>query len=442
MNLASALLKQVIHERDLDTWANLRKHYLPSEYSKIYGIISGHVDKYHKLPTFEDLKFEVRDQSTLDRISLIEREEVDAEPFLLLDYLKSEFAQKEVIGGLDKFVETSLTHSSAEETIESIYKVIADVESKVELVKPRDNIEKVELFDTEEEMEASLPLGLNEEYDQEFIFPNDSLILLGGYRGSGKSIVCNNIAQATQDRGKSVIKFTIEMSLRQELQRQCAIATGVPHRNLRFKELSVMEWDKVARWWASRFEDGFDIYEQVYLKDNDFTKFHMALIQKPLALPAIDFVHTPDLSMSKFKAETLRRLNKYGDSVGLIVADYLNKIKFSDFGHANKFEWMEQLQVADALKTFSEDIGIPIVTPFQTKADGSVKFPKDILVPADAAFTLKAGADFIDFENIKMRHMEEKGFTSKIDWMSLKCGPESAVVVNDDGEEVEEPQDI
>ena len=117
MSLASALIKQVIAEEDLDTWANLKQHYLPSEYRKIYGIINSHVEKYHRLPTFEELNFEVRDQSTQDKISLIQMEQVDAEPHLLLDYLKSEFTQKEIIGGLDKFVETSLTHSSAEETI-------------------------------------------------------------------------------------------------------------------------------------------------------------------------------------------------------------------------------------------------------------------------------------------------------------------------------------
>lgn len=441
MSLASALIKQIIDENNLDTWANLKEHYLPQEFRKVYKIIGNHVEKYHKIPSFEDLKFEIRDQSTLDKVCLIEREEVDAESFLLLDYLKSEFTQKELIVGLDKFVENSLTHSSAEETIQGIYDVISNVESKVELIRPRDNIEKVELFDSDEEMEASLPLGLNDEYDEKFIFPNDSLILLGGYRGSGKSIVCNNIAHATQQKGKSVIKFTIEMNLRQELQRLCSIATGVPHMKIRYKELSISEWDKIARWWASRYEDGYDIYENVYLKNHQFEEFHRSLIQRPLATPVIDIVHTPDLSISKFKAETLRRLHKYGDKVGLIIVDYLNKVKNSEFGYANKFDWMEQIQVSDKFKTFAEEIGIPIVTPFQTKADGGVKFSKDILVPADAAFTLHAGEDYIDFENIKMRHMEERGFTSKMDWMTLKCGPESAVVVRD-GEEVEEPQDI
>lgn len=440
MSLASALLKKIIEEKDLDTWSNLRKSYLPLEFQKIHTIVESHVDRYYELPTFEDLKYEVRDQSTLDKIGLIEREVVDTEPYLLLDYLKSEFTQSEAIQGLEKFLDESMTYSSAEETIESLYTVITNVEKKVDLVKPRDSIEKVELFDSDEELDASLRLGINEEYDEKFIFSNTSLILLGGYRGSGKSVVCNNIAQYQQDKGKSVIKFSVEMTLREELQRQCAIATGVSPTKLRYKELSVAEWDKVARWWAARYENGYDVYEQVYLKERDFHKFHSIVSKAPLAQPVIDIIHTPELTIPKFKAEVLKRLSRY-ENIGCIILDYLNKVSVSDSAYGNKFDWIEQIQVSDKLKTFAEEIGIPIVSPFQTKASGEVKFSKDILVPADAAFTLSTGEDWIEFENIKMRHMEEKGFISKMDWYSLKAGPETAIKIVE-GEEEEPAQDI
>lgn len=438
MSLASALLKQVLEEANLDTWSNLRKIYLPSEYHNIHSIVEGHVDKYHKLPTFEELKFEVRDRATSDKITLIEREEVDAESFMLLDYLKSEFAQKELLSGMSKFLDESVAFSNAEDAISGVYDIVSKVEDKVDIRKPSDSIERVELFDTEEEMEASLRLGLNEDYDKDCIFPNTSLILLGGYRGSGKSIICNNIAQHQHDTGKTAIKFTIEMSLREELQRQCAIATGVPHVKIRYKELSVLEWEKVALWWAARYEDGLDVYEQVYLKDRDFSKFHSIVSKRKLANPAIDFVHTPDLTIAKLKAETLKRLNKY-DNVGVVIVDYLNKMKNSDFTQ-NKFDWIEQIQVSDKLKTFSEEIGIPIVSPFQTKADGGVKFSKDILVPADAVFNINKGDGYLHFENTKMRHMVEKDFVSQMHWDSLKCGPESAELIEEEPEET--PQDL
>ena len=442
MSLTSALINKVINEGNLDTWANLKERYLPQEYKKIHAIIGGHVDKYHKLPTFEELRFEVRDQSTLDKISLIEKEEVDAESILLLDYLKSEFTQKEILLGLDKFVDGSIAHSSAEETIQHIYEVISSVESKVELVKPKDDIEKVELFDSDEEMEGNLRLGLNAEYDENHIFPHDSLITLGGYRGSGKSIITNNIAQYQVEQGKSVIKFTIEMNIRQELQRQASIATGIPHFKIRYKELSAVEWDRIALWWSSRYINGHDIYEEVYLKHRDFDAFHRALIQNKLSKPVIDFVHTPDLTLAKFKAETLRRLNKYGDDVSCIIVDYMNKVRVSEYS-TDKFDWKDQLMVSDGMKTFAEEIGKPIISPLQVKADGSIKYAGDILVPVDAHFNMVKGEAHMAFECGKNRHMDdETGFVSDMDWMTLKCGPGTAIIQEESNEEELETEEV
>ncbi len=442
MSLATALISKVIHEGNLDTWANLKERYLPQELKRIYFIVDGHVDKYHKLPTFEELKFEVRDQSTLDKISLIEKEEVDAESILLLDYLKSEFTQKELLVGLDKFVDGSMAHSSAEETIQSMYDVITVIESKVELVKPSDDIQKVELFETDEEMEGSLILGLNEEFDETHKFPCNSFITIGGFRGAGKSIVMNNIAQSQLDRDKSVISFTIEMDIRQVLQRQAAVATGISNQKIRYKELSASEWDQIAIWWANRYENGDDIYQEVYRKFNDFDRFHKALIQSPLKHPLLDIVHTPDLTVAKFKAETLKRLNKYGDSVGCIILDYMNKVRSSEYAN-DKFDWKEQLMVSDGIKTFAEEINIPIVSPLQVKADGSIKYSGDILVPVDAHFNLSKGDAHMDFECTKNRHFEEKGFCSVMDWMTLRCGPETAIIqTEEDDEEQETPEDL
>lgn len=437
MSLASALLKQVIEENNLDTWSNIKKSYLPSEYHSIYKIISDHVDNYLKLPSFEDLKFQVREDSTLDKISLIESTEVEAESFLLLDYLKSEFTQKEAIAGLTKYIEESISYDSAEDTISGLYEIISNLEKKVDLVKPEENVQKVELFDTDEELKASLKLGLNEEYDETYIFGNTSLILLGGFRGSGKSIVTNNIAHYQQDQGKSVIKFSLEMTLREELQRQCAIATGIPHFKIRYKELSVSEWEKVARWWCSRYMDGEGIYQDHYLKHRDFSKMHRLLVQNELSDPAIDIIHSPGLTIPKFKAEVLKRLSKY-NNVGCVIVDYLNKVRISEFS-TDKFDWKDQIEVSDQFKIFAQEIGIPIVTPFQTKATGEVKFSKDILVPADAAYNLSTGEDYIEFENIKQRNMPEKGFISKMNWHTLKLGPETGIKVE---EAEEEPQDL
>jgi len=92
MNIASALLKQLIVQRDLDTWAQVKEIYLPNEYRGIFNILEKHVDNYQSLPTFEELQYEVRDSKTQEKLSAIQSIEVEVDADMLLDYLKNEYA--------------------------------------------------------------------------------------------------------------------------------------------------------------------------------------------------------------------------------------------------------------------------------------------------------------------------------------------------------------
>ena len=89
MNLASALIKQVLALRDLETWSYVRKDYLASQYHTVFAVIDKHYTRDHKLPTFEEIKLEVRDSETLEKFYAIESIEVDVEASTLLEYLKN-----------------------------------------------------------------------------------------------------------------------------------------------------------------------------------------------------------------------------------------------------------------------------------------------------------------------------------------------------------------
>ena len=97
MNIASALLKQLVTQQDLDTWSQLKDIYLPSEYRGLYGELEKHVDLYQSLPTFEELNYSLRESKLLEKVSAIESVEVDVDADMLLDYLKNEYAQVPVL---------------------------------------------------------------------------------------------------------------------------------------------------------------------------------------------------------------------------------------------------------------------------------------------------------------------------------------------------------
>jgi KaiC/GvpD/RAD55 family RecA-like ATPase len=431
LNLASALFKRILEEEDFDTWSSLRRHYLPSEYLVVYDAIEKHIDNYHELPSIEELKLAVRDGPTLDKIYAIEAVEVDAEPFLLLDYLKNEFTQKETLFQLHKYVEDSISFETAEETIESLYNIISRIEDRVELNTSEESMQKIELFESDEEIADYIPLGLNADFDKLVRFKSSDYILMGGKRGSGKSITCSNLADTVFRKGKSVLYFSIEMPTREILQRQCAIGSGVPHSKIKYKTLDNLEWMKVAQWWSDRYQNG-EKHLELYKSHRDFNKFHAAIQKEPLKDVQIDIIYDPSLTLPKLKAEIIKRVRKLGN-VGLVIVDYVNQVKKTSSSE-DKFDWKDQIHISTALKELAGILQIPFFSPYQIDAQGEARFAKGILDSADAAFTLEAGPESIQFTCTKIRGDAKINFTSKVNWSTLTIGPENGVeiVVEDD----------
>lgn len=444
MNIASALIKQVITLQDSETWSAVREHYLPREYQTLFRLIDGHCEKHHHLPTFEDLKLSIRDVPTQEKLCAVESVEIDIAPAMLLEYLKSEFAQSEVLNKLDKYLENAIAFEDAEETIGSLHQIVLDVEERVEIEKPQESMQRIELFDSEEDLELFLSLGLNHEFDLGFQFAPDDFILIGGKRGEGKSLTCSNIANATMARGKSVLYFTIEMNKRQILQRACSIATGIPFMRLRAKNLNVTEWAKIAEWWSSRFEGGSEQLQE-YMDHRDFGKFHKALTTDCELLPTLqlDIVYEPALTLAKIRAELDKKMKGKLD-VGVIIVDYINQVKRSAIPHrGGQYEWTEQIEVSKALKTMAQEYQRPIISPYQIDASGEARFSKGILDAADAAYTLNAFEKddcAMLFTCAKMRNGPEVDFCSYVDWSNLQIGPETAMTPSEKQDDEDSPK--
>jgi replicative DNA helicase len=430
LNIASALIKQVLTLQDFQTWSVTHRHYLPSEYHSLYKIIDKHCEDFHKMPTIEDLKFEIRDSGTREKLFAVEAVEVDADPNMLLEYLKNEYTQKEILDSLEDYVENSVAFENAQESVNHLHQIVLDVEDKVDLTDPQESMQRIELFEPEEDLARYIPLGLNEEYDYEIQFSPRDLVMVGGRRGAGKSVISANIANAVYASGKSAIYFTIEMDSRSILQRCCSIATEVPFARLRTQNLNITEWEKVATWWAARYVDGQDRLKE-YTQHRDFDKLHTALKNNCELLPTqqLDVVYDPALTLSKIRAELDKKVKPL--NVGVIIVDYINQVKRSSLpSRGGQYDWTEQIEVSKALKSMAQEYDCTVISPYQTDATGEARFAKGILDAADAAFTLETWDHedaCITFNCVKMRSASMKSFTSTVDWDSLKIGPESAM---------------
>ena len=380
------------------------------------------------MPTFDDLKYEIRDSGVREKLFAIEAVEVDADAFMLLEYLKNEYAQKEILDSLEEYVDKSVAFEDADESVAHLHQIVLDVEEKVDLERPQDSMQRITLFEDDEELGNYLPLGLNTEYDHEIQFSPRDLILVGGKRGAGKSVVCSNIANNVFNSGKSAVFFTIEMDSRSILQRCCAIATGIPFARLRTKNLSVIEWERVAGWWANRFSEGQERLKE-YKSNRDFDRFHHELTTNCELLPTqqLDVVYDPSLTLGKIRAELDKKVKSM--NVGVVIVDYINQVKRSSLpSRGGQYDWTEQIEVSKALKSMAQEFEVPVFSPYQTDATGEARFAKGILDAADAAYALETWEQedqCVTFNCVKMRSASMKSFSSKMDWETLKIGPES-----------------
>ena len=382
------------------------------------------------MPTIEDLKYEIRDKVTLDKLYAIESIDVDADSYMLLQYLKNEYTQQEILKELQGYVESSIAFEDAEEAIGHLHQIVLDVETKVDLQDPSESMQSITLHEKDEDIAKYIPLGLNTEYDYDIQFSPRDLVMVGGKRGSGKSIVSCNIANSVYESGKTAIYFTIEMDSRSILQRCCSIATEVPFSRIRTKNLSITEWEKVAAWWANRFLNGQEKLKQ-YREERNFDKFHTELKTNDQIKPNehIDVIYDPSLTLAKIRAELDKKI-KVGN-VGIVIVDYINQVKRSAMpSRAGQYDWAEQIEVSKTLKAMAQEYETTIFSPYQTDASGEARFAKGILDAADAAYTINAWTqedECVTLQCVKMRSAAEKSFTSTMDWETLKIGPGTAL---------------
>jgi replicative DNA helicase len=428
LDTSAVVLHKLLTEQNLEIWAKLKLVFLDAAYSSLYSAINRHYEKYHSVPSFDDLALTLREgpaSKTLATLRLADVPEVSAE--VALDALIDQYTQNETVKLLDKFID-KLPLYDTNEIKENLATIAMTVEEKTHTSEKVFTMADMMLFRHPDELEKErVYLGLNNTFDAVLGgVARQELILIGGKRGSGKSITSSNIFINQYEAGNSAIYFSIEMTAHEVIERNLSILANVNLQRLKQNKLTDEELLKLVRARAGMFVDADQTVTE-YMRHRDKYKFEEQLVRNYQLKPdnQMIIVDDRDLTISSIDLHIGKAKAKFGDKLKVVVVDYVNQIVLEG---SDMYDWKPQIEVSKKLKNLARKYEIVLVSPYQIDASGEARFAKGILDAADIALVMEAhdkNSQAISFETTKIRGGKEMTFTCPIDWDTLRISPQS-----------------
>jgi replicative DNA helicase len=429
MDISAVVLNKLLTEGSLELWAKLKLSFLDSAYSSVYSAINRHYTKYNTLPTFEDLEISLREGATssiVAALKLVDSEDISSD--VALDALIDNYTQSETIKLLDRFVDKLPLYDTVE-IKDSLANIVLTLDEKTLTTEGVFAMNDILLFQPDDELHRNkVFLGLNNTFDAVLGgVARQELILIGGKRGSGKSIASNNLMVNQYEAGNSSLYFSIEMTGYETLQRTMSILANVNHQSLKQNKLTPDEVLRVVKARAGMFEGSEGLVEE-FLKTDDRYKFEQTLIRECKLKPDNQMIIIDDraLTLSSVDLHIGKAKAKFGDKLTTVIIDYLNQIVIE--GGFSQFDWQPQVIISKKLKEIARKYDVVMVSPYQIDATGEARFAKGILDAADIALTMEAhdkDLAAMTFDTSKIRGGRELKFTSPIDWDTLRISPVS-----------------
>lgn len=436
INTEGVVLKLLLHSKNNDqallAFSRLKEKYFSEPFKPLYRAISDFYGDTGALPTYTDLQIaNNRDKKLgilISSLDLVPIEDMDIE--LATEAFLDSFAQDTVLDLMTQFID-KLPLLSRDEMMDALGNFPIAFEQSIHSTEKVKTVKELTTFRSSKEAEyVRVLLGLSNKLDNELPAARQDLLLFGGHRGSGKSILCANIV-ANQLRYNNIgVYFTIEMTDTETFQRIQSISAQVPYTRIKNNELTQNDINKLCRWLANQYDGGIELYESL-LETNpapDHFEFEKQLkstceLKQDNQLVIID---DRELSLSAIDVQISKLKAKHGDKLQVAVVDYLNQVVWD--GHeAEMYDWKVQVVIAKQLKNLARKHDILIVSPYQIDEDGRARFSKGILDACDTAQLIRPDKETstITLEPTKVRSGADSIHSSvAIDWDCLTIHPQ------------------
>jgi replicative DNA helicase len=428
MDIGAVVLHKLLEEQSLEGWSRLRSEFFDASFKSVYTAINKYYKARNEIPSFEDLGVKVRNpklEKDVASLELLEVPEIDLD--LAIDALIDQFAQNSTLDMLDDYIK-DITMMDVEEIKSGISEIALKLDEKTQTNEMVATMDSISLFQEAADTEHTcFPIGINNTFDSKNggLYRED-LILLGGKRGSGKSLVSANMVANQYAMGNTAIFFTIEMTAMETFHRISSMLSGVSYSQIRKNALEKEEEFALAKMRADMFLGTEEVYND-FLEHRDPVRLEKHLIKDCKLKPDNQIIIVDDrsLSLTSIDLQIQKAKAQFGDKLTLVVVDYVNQVE-TGIGK-DLYDWQSQIFASKKLKEYARKYEVAIVSPYQIDDSGATRFAKGLLDSPDMAFLIDAHSKedkAVTFTSTKVRSGPDLEFTSIMNWDNLRLGPQ------------------
>jgi replicative DNA helicase len=432
-------LYRILKNTDLELFSKTKEQYFTGYNLFLYKKLNSYYTANKKLPSMDEFESlphtDIVQNYYQANVKVADYDLLIIDSNFLLRQLEDNFTKRNVLNSLEEML-VSYDTLEASEVREGVDKLALDLNSAATNKEEFFDVSELDVF-AEDESFILYPTGLSNEFDAvNGGFALQEEVLLGGRRGSGKSIITLNALRARYEMGHTVILFSIEMRYREQYSRLMSMVSGVPFLSIYKNEVTNEDKLRLAearvKFWYKDTEEARDLIKKVQ-KDRDFKEFDQLckkLKQKDNRFIIIDQI---GLELSKINYY-LRYVSEKFANFTMAGVDYLNIVKIED-----RLNWQSQILISDNLKEYARTYNVTLMSPYQMDADGEARFAKGILDSADKSLIFmpseqedqqKEAGQLTELKvyTAKIRNGRPISFSIWIDWSIVRVHPEGRIV--------------
>ena len=438
LDLQKLTLGRLLETQDNDFYSKLQPEFFSGMGLVLYEKVNTFYKANLRLPSVEELTLVHKDltlQDYLDTQILSADNKFDKiSNGFLISQLQDYFVREETLRFLDKFM-SSFEGLEKVEIIDQLQDHVLHLNKAGASSEELFDVGELDFFPKSDDFVLH-PSGLSKEYDSiNGGFALQDLVLLGGRRGSGKSIISLNCAYNRFKQGSTVAFFTIEMRYKEVYDRLLSIISEVPFLDIYTNKLRDDQKLKILKAKVKEFYQPeprlLKLVEETE-HSRDFMRFEAEM--KNNKFPMLDnrFFIIDDESL------TLSRIDHYCNMFAskhpkytMAVVDYINIVRAQD-----QKKWDTQITLSETIKSMARKFNITMLSPYQIDATGEARYAKGILDSADRAFIfmppdLEKDPNIIKIMTSKIRNGQSLNFDVNMNWSCVKIDPNQSKLINE-----------